>query len=237
MSASTWAASSALGRRTSISTASRSRASGVRRSCDTPASSTVRAASSSSTSRAISLKRRLKAAISRGPVSGRRSGVCPRPSDSAACCRRASGRVVRRASHHAAASDRASPPASDAPSAWSGREAMRLRGNPTDRWRPPAGSDTHSQVSSPMVSREPATDAPVRSASDSSRKRRYGSRQDAGAGSWGGSARSARPWARASSISKAGRVTGGNSLQVCADSVINPARSAAERRASGSMRK
>ena len=65
--------------RVPISTPRRSRASGVRRSCDTPASSTARSCSICRRLAVIVLKPRLTAAISEGPDSGSGGGVSPRP--------------------------------------------------------------------------------------------------------------------------------------------------------------
>ncbi|MDA8128121.1 MAG: hypothetical protein M0Z73_05405 [Betaproteobacteria bacterium] len=154
-----------------------------------------------------------------------------------ASCSRFNGRVVRRASHHAANRLRTAPLASDASSAWRGRGPTRLWGNPTERRPSPAGSDTQIHSSPRISSCDAVTGAPMRALSEAARKYRYGSRHDGRTGSCGGSARSASACERASSYSKAGRVTGGNSLHVWADSVISPARSAAERRAIGSIRK
>ena len=58
-----------------ISTPSRSRASGVRRSCETPASNSARSRSICDRFASIALKRRLTATISLGPVSGNGDGV------------------------------------------------------------------------------------------------------------------------------------------------------------------
>ena len=62
-----------------ISTPRRSRASGVRRSCETPASSSARSCSSWRRLAAIRLTPRLSVAISDGPCSGSGGGVSPRP--------------------------------------------------------------------------------------------------------------------------------------------------------------
>ena len=68
--------------RASISMPRRSRASGVRRSCETPASSSARSCSSWRRFAIIRLKPRFRLAISDGPVSGSGGGVSPRPTRS-----------------------------------------------------------------------------------------------------------------------------------------------------------
>ena len=87
-----WAASG----RALISTSRRSRVSGVRTSCETPASTMARSASMACSSPASSLKRRLSMAISGGPVSGRRGGGSPRDRRSMERARLASGRLTSR---------------------------------------------------------------------------------------------------------------------------------------------
>ena len=71
----------------------RRRASGVRRSCDTPASSTARSCSIWRRLAIIALKPRLTAAISEGPVSGSGGGVSPRPTRATAAVSSRSGRA------------------------------------------------------------------------------------------------------------------------------------------------
>ncbi|MPN61609.1 hypothetical protein SDC9_209347 [bioreactor metagenome] len=79
-----------------ISSARRSLVSGVRRSCETPASITARSRSRAARSSASWLKLAATVAISCGPSSARRGGRSPLPMTWAASTRRASGRLMRR---------------------------------------------------------------------------------------------------------------------------------------------
>ena len=79
--------------RASISMPSRSRASGVRRSCETPASSSARSCSSWRRLAAIRLTPRFSATISEGPFSGSGGGVSPRPTRSTVAASSRSGRA------------------------------------------------------------------------------------------------------------------------------------------------
>lgn len=98
MRGSAWAVSSSRrsgkavspGRTRSLSTASFMRVSGVRKSCEMPASNTVRAVSSSHTGYAMRLTLRLRLANSAGPRSGSGGGSRPSPTTavaSASACR------------------------------------------------------------------------------------------------------------------------------------------------------
>ena len=80
--------------RPSISMPSRNRASGVRRSCDTPASSSARSCSSWRRFCVITLNPRFSVAISDGPLSGSGGGISPRPTRSTAALRSRSGRAM-----------------------------------------------------------------------------------------------------------------------------------------------
>ena len=134
----------------SNSSASRMRAKGVRRSCDTPASSRVRAANRSRTWVAMWLKRWLSWASSSGPSSGNKSGVSPWPMRAAACARRATGVSTRRASQAARPTATASPRAKATPTASKGWLLMRSAGRPTTRgWVP---VDTCAQYQGPPSS-------------------------------------------------------------------------------------
>ncbi|MDT4848582.1 hypothetical protein FQZ97_826760 [compost metagenome] len=145
MSRSSRSSSAALGCVLSISSASRMRASGVRRSCDTPASSMVRADSRSRTCTAMVLKRRLSATISRGPVSGSNAGASPCPSWALACSSRASGATTRRASSSASPTATASPAARPMSNTASGRLLMRALDSPTASVPPPVGTRAQYQ--------------------------------------------------------------------------------------------
>ena len=78
-----------------ISSPRRRRASGVRRSCDTPASTSARSSSRRARSRAIWLKARETVWISAGPDSSSGAGIRPRPMSAAARVSAASGRRTR----------------------------------------------------------------------------------------------------------------------------------------------
>ena len=69
---------------------------GVRRSCDTAASSRVRSATKRSRRSCMRLKARVVRRTSSGPSSGTGPGASPRPKRSAASARRFIGRVTRR---------------------------------------------------------------------------------------------------------------------------------------------
>ncbi len=91
-----------------ISVSSRRRASGVRRSCEMPASISARSASSCSRSVTIWLKLRLVSAATPMPRSGSGSGDCPEPTLRAAIASRANGLFTRLVMNAAPNSDSAS---------------------------------------------------------------------------------------------------------------------------------
>ena len=91
-----------------ISTSRRRRVSGVRRSCEMPASSTARSASSLPRSATMRLKLSLTVRISTGPVSGSGAGGRPLPRSAAARESCASGRLISRVMRTAPISDSSS---------------------------------------------------------------------------------------------------------------------------------
>ena len=93
---------------TAISPANRRRVSGVRISCEMPASMVLRSRSSRSRLAAMRLTLRETRAISVGPSSGSGSGRLPTATLSTASAKSASGRDKRRANHSVAASKIAS---------------------------------------------------------------------------------------------------------------------------------
>ena len=91
-----------------ISSASLRRDRGVRRSCEIPASTIVRSRSMPARSLVMRLKAAATVRNSRGPSSGRGSGVKPLPTRRAALASADSGPAMRDAMSHAAASERPS---------------------------------------------------------------------------------------------------------------------------------
>ena len=234
-SASSRAIQRSSGRRCSISSARRIRASGVRRSCESPASRVVRPSRRSCTSWVSVLIRRASAASSRGPDSGRRSGRSPRPSVAAAASSRCSGSAVRRASHHAAPTAISRPATNVNAIVATGCAPTRLCGKPSQSWRPPLGNATQCQ-SSPSRRALPMS-IPVAKccASACSSATRYGPPCEDTRPAGTVVASSRMPCSSSRCRSKAGRVCGGSSLQVSADSARSSPKSLAARRAIGSI--
>ncbi len=144
-------------RGSSISTSRRRRASGVRRSCETPARNVARSRWLFCRPSFISLKALATARTSAGPVSSRGGGSPPLPRFTAARASSASGRVSFHTMKNVARIAMKSPATLHAMSAVAGSRSIRPRGNATQKSRSPAGRRTHSTSGrvSPLAFRSP----------------------------------------------------------------------------------
>jgi hypothetical protein len=160
----------------SMPSARRMRASGVRRSCEIPASKVVRLASSSSTCSPMRLNSRARVASSVGPVSASDSGLRPWPMRCVAAANRARGAISQRASQAEVIRVTSAPTEKISSMASHGCTSTRLAGKPTRTFEPATGRSAqyHCVPSSLRLVRS-STTSPARALRNVSSKRKYGS--------------------------------------------------------------